>query len=82
MAEPYSADLRERVLLAYEAGLLPAAVARGFGAVSRGVSLAPPGTRGGPSLCPAARRRWRAGDRPGGRGDLAGAGGGAERSYA
>jgi hypothetical protein len=31
MAEPYSADLRERVLLAYEAGLLPAAVARGFG---------------------------------------------------
>ena len=31
MPKPYSADLRERVLLAGEAGLLPAIVARRFG---------------------------------------------------
>ena len=31
MAKPYSADLRERVLLAGEAGLPPAIVARRFG---------------------------------------------------
>jgi transposase len=31
MPKPYSADLRERVLLAYEAGLPPAVVARRFG---------------------------------------------------
>src|SRR4051795_13496805 len=31
MPQPYSADLRERVLLAGEAGLPPAAVARRFG---------------------------------------------------
>src|SRR5215213_3853336 len=47
-----------------------------------GVPLAPAGTRRGPTLYQAARRRSHAGDRCGGRGDLAGAGEGAERSYA
>ena len=83
MAKPYSADLRERVLLAGEAGLPPAIVSRRFGVGLSTVYLwRQAGTRRRPTLCQAACRRSHAGDRCGGRGDLAGAGEGAERSYA
>ena len=47
-----------------------------------GISLASAGARGGPSLCQTAWRWSRAGDRPGGRDDPAGAGGRAQRPHA
>jgi transposase len=45
MPQPYSTDLRERVLLAYEAGLPPAVVARRFGVALSTVYLWRPQAR-------------------------------------
>ena len=63
MPKPYSADLRERVLLADEAGLPPAVVAAAlWRRALDGISVAPAGARGGPALCQAAWRRAGTGD--------------------
>jgi transposase len=78
MPNPYSADLRERVLLADEAGLPPAVVAQRFGVGLATVYLWRWQARAGATLRQAAWRRAGTRERHGGRGDLAGAGGGAE----
>jgi transposase len=63
MPKPYSADLRERVLLADAAGLSPAVVAARFGVgLSTVLPMAPAGARGGAALCQDAWRRAGAGD--------------------
>jgi transposase len=78
MPQPHSADLRERVLLAGEAGLPPAMVAERFGIGLSRVYLWHQQARGGSALCQAAWRRSGAEDRGGGRGDPADAGGRAQ----
>ena len=74
MPKPYSADLRERVLLADEAGLPPAAIAQRFGVGLATVYLWRQQAH--------ARGRRCAKPHGGGRGDLAGAGGRTQRSHA
>ena len=62
MPKPYSADLRERVLLADAAGLSPAVVAARFGVGLSTVYLWRQQARGGAALCQGAWRRAGAGD--------------------
>src|SRR6476646_3678775 len=82
MPKPYSADLRERVLLADEAGLSPAVIAARFGIGVSTVYLWRQQARTEDRRYAKPHGGGRARDRRGGRGDPAGAGGRAQRSHA